>query len=150
MENRGIECLSFRQWDNGGKVIIFSRRPIATLLESLGANLVINKDGNISEEIKEFDLIISCMGKPINLKYDMVKKGAAIIDFGIPSKENGYNGDIDIKEIKYKLSWYTPVPFGVGPATTGFLFHNLFEAYRRSIGLEKKTFEQQFSEIIED
>ena len=94
---------------------------------------------NISDLIKEADIIISALGVPNFVKAEMVKDGAVVIDVGITrvkdDSEKGYKivGDVDYKNIANKSSFITPVPGGVGPMTIAMLLTNTLKAYLQRI-----------------
>lgn len=78
----------------------------------------------VSERIKNADLIISGTGKPGLILPDMIKDGVILIDAGTSEQAGKLAGDID--SLCYeKASWYTPVPGGIGPLTVVGLFKNL-------------------------
>ena len=61
--------------------------------------------------------MITALGDPEFLKEDMIKDGVVIVDVGITRVEDanapkGYRivGDVDLKVVRKKKSWITPVP----------------------------------------
>ena len=92
---------------------------------------------NISDLIKEADIIISALGVPNFVKAEMVKDGAVVIDVGITrvpdNSVKGYKivGDVDYENVSKKSSFITPVPGGVGPRTIAMLLKNTLLAYKR-------------------
>ena len=94
---------------------------------------------NISDLIKEADIIISALGVPNFVKGEMVKDGAVVIDVGITrvkdDSEKGYKivGDVDYKNVANKSSFITPVPGGVGPMTIAMLLTNTLKACLKRI-----------------
>ena len=94
---------------------------------------------NISDLIKEADIIISALGVPNFVKAEMVKDGAVVIDVGITRvkdySEKGYKivGDVDYENVANKSSFITPVPGGVGPMTIAMLLTNTLKAYLQRI-----------------
>ncbi|MFA4817933.1 MAG: bifunctional 5,10-methylenetetrahydrofolate dehydrogenase/5,10-methenyltetrahydrofolate cyclohydrolase [Parcubacteria group bacterium] len=72
------------------------------------------------------DILISAVGKPGFLKGDMVKKGVIIIDGGITKIGKKVLGDVDLKSVKNKVSYISPVPGGVGPVTIACLLENVY------------------------
>ncbi len=94
---------------------------------------------NISDLIKEADIIISALGVPNFVKAEMVKDGAVVIDVGITrvkdDSEKGYKivGDVDYENVANKSSFITPVPGGVGPMTIAMLLTNTLKAYLQRI-----------------
>ena len=94
---------------------------------------------NISDLIKQADIIISALGLPNFVKAEMVKDGAVVIDVGITrvkdDSEKGYKivGDVDYENVANKSSFITPVPGGVGPMTIAMLLTNTLKAYLQRI-----------------
>ena len=92
---------------------------------------------NIKEHTKCADILISACGNPEIIKKDWIKDDAIIIDVGInyisdnsdPSKKK-LVGDVDINDVKEKVSYITPVPYGVGPITVAILMSNTFKAFK--------------------
>ncbi|KAF1741924.1 hypothetical protein MXB_5407 [Myxobolus squamalis] len=123
-----------------------------------GLNIVVVGNGitagsksslDLSNHISKSDLIISAIGKTNIIDGKWIKEGSAIIDYGVHRLENhAIVGDINITSCIDKLSWRTPIPGGIGPATTSWLFLNLFESFRRFIGLPMITFPQHFNLIM--
>ena len=108
-------------------------RPIAVwLMDKVKEIGIFGREGNLSE-LKNYDLIISGVGKAGLIKQEMLKPGAGVIDFGYSIDENGkIRGDLDALQIKnYKLKienlWYTPTPGGTGPILVAKLFENFYK-----------------------
>lgn len=68
--------------------------------------------------LKEYDVVISAVGKEGLIKPEMLKDGVVAIDVGFPK------GDFS-PEVEKKAAFFTPVPGGVGPVTVVSLFENL-------------------------
>ncbi|MGE0567589.1 MAG: bifunctional methylenetetrahydrofolate dehydrogenase/methenyltetrahydrofolate cyclohydrolase FolD [Bacteroidia bacterium] len=95
---------------------------------------------NLTEVIKQADIIIAAIGKPNFVTAEMVKDGAVIIDVGInrvddASKKSGFKlvGDVDFDAVKDKCSYITPVPGGVGPMTIASLLKNTLLSAKKEI-----------------
>jgi len=84
--------------------------------------------GRLPDYIKQADVVISCVGKPGVISGDWIKPGAAVIDVGISRCNGKVTGDVEFEKAAEKASLITPVPGGVGPLTTWFLFKNFIEA----------------------
>lgn len=84
------------------------------------------KTKDLKSETLKGDVLISVTGKPGIITFDMIKKGAIVIDVGYPK------GDIDMESFKGKdpkaISFLSPVPGGVGPVTITCLLENLINA----------------------
>ncbi len=101
-------------------------KPISHWLTSQGAAVTVISEFTESpaELSKKADIIISGVGKPGLIKYDMVKDGAVVIDFGFASTEKGIVGDVDFEEVSKKASLITPVPGGTGPIVIAAVLKN--------------------------
>jgi methylenetetrahydrofolate dehydrogenase (NADP+)/methenyltetrahydrofolate cyclohydrolase len=78
--------------------------------------------------IKTADILISACGRPNFIKESMLKEGVILIDGGVTKKGKKIVGDIDVKSVKEKARWLSPVPGGVGPITVALLLKNVFLA----------------------
>lgn len=94
-----------------------------------------SRTANLSEVVKQADIIIAAIGRPEFVTADMVKDGAVIVDVGttrVPdaSKKRGWalKGDVKFDEVAPKCSYITPVPGGVGPMTIASLMINTLRA----------------------
>ncbi|RWS26004.1 C-1-tetrahydrofolate synthase: cytoplasmic-like protein [Leptotrombidium deliense] len=100
--------------------------------------VVHSKTKNIPEIVREADIVVVAIGKPLFVKKDWLKPGAVVIDCGIsaipdPSKKSGQRlvGDVDYEECKEVASAITPVPGGVGPMTVAMLIYNTVDSAKR-------------------
>lgn len=99
-------------------------KPVSLLMESKGVAFeIFNRDSNLTH-LKEFDLIVTGVGKSGLIENDMVKEGVVLIDAGTSESAGGVSGDVD-KDTYEKASLVTPVPGGVGPITVVKLFENV-------------------------
>lgn len=106
-------------------------KPMVQCLLDKNATVTVchSRTKNIKEITKSADILISAIGKPKFVTYDMVKKDAVVIDVGINRLENGkICGDVDFEEVSKIASKITPVPGGVGPMTIAMLMYNLVKA----------------------
>jgi methylenetetrahydrofolate dehydrogenase (NADP+)/methenyltetrahydrofolate cyclohydrolase len=87
-------------------------------------------DSDIKSKISKADLLITAVGRPHYFKENMLKKGAGVIDIGISRKGKKIKGDFDLTELNDKISFYTPVPGGIGPMTVAFLLKNTLELFK--------------------
>ena len=79
-----------------------------------------------SAKIKKADALIVACGCHKLIKGDMIKKGAVLIDAGVPA-------DVDENSVKNKAGFLTPVPGGIGPLTVALLLKNIYKkAYGNS------------------
>lgn len=93
---------------------------------------------NLSEIVRQADIIIAAVGRPGFVTADMVKDGATVIDVGttrVPdaTRKSGFrlSGDVDFESVAPKCAYITPVPGGVGPMTICSLMLNTLQAARQ-------------------
>lgn len=82
-------------------------------------------------QIGEADFVVSGVGKSGLIKPEMLKHGAAVIDFGYSVVDGKISGDF-LASNTSSVSWYTPTPGGTGSILVAELFRNYFK-------LNKKT-----------
>jgi len=111
--------------------------PASLLLVSRNATVTIchSRTKNLSDFVRQADILIAAIGKTEMVRGDWIKPGAAIIDVGMNSKpdatkKSGYRlvGDVNFDEAKEVAGFITPVPVGVGPMTIAMLMKNTFRA----------------------
>lgn len=105
--------------------------PIALHLVHQDATVTIthSQTGNLGQTLSQADLVISAAGKPGLIKAEMLKDGTGVIDVGWARVDNQPAGDLDPTDIEETVSFYTPVPGGVGPLTVACLLRNVLSAY---------------------
>mgnify|MGYP005662712099 FL=1 len=103
-------------------------KPMAAMLLNANATVTIahSKTLNLSELLKEADLIVAAVGVPRFIKSSSLKKGTILVDAGYHPTENC--GDVDLDGIEQIASAFTPVPGGVGPMTINTLIYNTISA----------------------
>jgi methylenetetrahydrofolate dehydrogenase (NADP+)/methenyltetrahydrofolate cyclohydrolase len=101
-------------------------RPMAIELLNAGCTVTVchRATQHLSEKIHQADLVVAAMGQPKFIQGDWIKEGAIVIDVGINRYEESLVGDVDFESAKYRASWITPVPGGVGPMTIAALLDN--------------------------
>jgi methylenetetrahydrofolate dehydrogenase (NADP+)/methenyltetrahydrofolate cyclohydrolase len=110
-------------------------KPLAMLLLRQNATVTIchSKTVNLKSVTKRADILVVAIGKPKFITFDMVKKGAIVIDVGINRNEDGkIIGDVNFDEVSCIASVITPVPGGVGPMTISLLMKNTIIAAKNS------------------
>ncbi|RUA05085.1 MAG: bifunctional methylenetetrahydrofolate dehydrogenase/methenyltetrahydrofolate cyclohydrolase FolD [Gammaproteobacteria bacterium] len=111
-------------------------RPMAMELLNARATVTIcnSKTTNLSDKLKNADVIVVAVGIPKFIKGKWIKKGAIVIDVGINRIEEDGNfklvGDVDFNSAEKVAGWITPVPGGVGPMTIATLLENTLTAYQ--------------------
>ena len=100
---------------------------------------------DLSERVKQADIIIAAVGRAELVKKEWVKPGAIVIDVGTnavndETKKVGYRlvGDVDFQGVKEVAGHITPVPGGVGPMTVTMLLNNTIVGAKRNLGNDKK------------
>ena len=107
-------------------------RPMAMELLNARATVTIcnSKTQDLSEKVKQADVLVAAVGIPKMIQGDWIKEGAIVIDVGINRLDSGkLVGDVDFDSAKDKAAWITPVPGGVGPMTIATLLENTLTAY---------------------
>lgn len=138
LEKNGIDVSGKNAAVIGRSLIV--GKPMGALLLKANATVTFlhSRTEDLASFIKNADLIIAAIGKPLFLKKEMVKKGAIVIDVGINRIEDaqspkGYRlvGDADFEALKEHCSAITPVPGGVGPLTIASLLGNTLKCYKK-------------------
>ena len=123
----------------GKRAVVIGRsnivgKPVAMLLLHRHATVTIchSRTKDLPSVIREADIVIAAIGKPLFVTLDMVKEGAVVIDVGINRLADGkLVGDVDFDHVKERAGWITPVPGGVGPMTIAMLLQNTLESAQR-------------------
>lgn len=119
----------------GKNVLIIGRgttvgRPLSILLSQKPINATVTvahtATQNLSDLMKNSDVIIAAVGKAHFIKPELIKVGAVVVDVGITRTESGLLGDVDPKVVEV-ASYFAPMPGGVGPMTRAMLLTNLIE-----------------------
>lgn len=107
--------------------------PVATWLTKQGANVVVvtKESGDLSEALKDADIIISGAGSPNLITPSMIKEGTVLIDAGTSESGGAIVGDAD-PACADKCALFTPVPGGVGPVAVALLFENVLTLVDRT------------------
>jgi len=124
----------------GKRAVVIGRsvivgRPMSILLDRSGATVTVvhSKTKNPDDIIKQADILVVAVGKPLMIKENQVKPGAVVIDVGINRLENGkLVGDVDFESVQEVVSAITPVPGGVGPMTICTLMENTWKSFLNS------------------
>ena len=120
---------------SGSKVLIIGRgttvgRPLSILLSQKPIDATItlahSATTNLTDLIKEADVVIAAIGIAHFIKPNMVKPGATVVDVGITRVDNKLLGDVD-PAVSQVAAFFTPTPGGVGPMTRAMLLSNLLE-----------------------
>ena len=109
-------------------------KPVALLLIARGATVTVcnSRTPDLGAVTRQADILVVATGKAGLITYNMVKRGAAVIDVGINRLPTGkIVGDVAFDEVKEIAGWITPVPGGVGPMTVAMLVENTVNAAAR-------------------
>jgi methylenetetrahydrofolate dehydrogenase (NADP+)/methenyltetrahydrofolate cyclohydrolase len=126
----------------GKRAVVIGRsnivgKPVAMLLLHRHATVTIchSRTKNLSGVVREADILVAAIGKPLFVTPEMVKEGAVVIDVGINRLADGkLVGDVDFDRVKERAGWITPVPGGVGPMTIAMLLQNTLVSAKRFVG----------------
>jgi methylenetetrahydrofolate dehydrogenase (NADP+)/methenyltetrahydrofolate cyclohydrolase len=107
-------------------------KPMAHLLlgESCTVTIAHSRTKDLPAVCRQADILVAAVGRPLMIKGDWIKPGAAVIDVGInrvPGTEPGKTklvGDVDFAEAAKVAGFITPVPGGVGPMTIACLLRS--------------------------
>jgi methylenetetrahydrofolate dehydrogenase (NADP+)/methenyltetrahydrofolate cyclohydrolase len=106
-------------------------KPLIPVLLNRHATLTIchTKTKDLKAALKDAEIVIVGVGKPGLINAKNVSEGQIIIDAGTTLVGERIMGDVsaDVQGIVRAL---TPVPDGVGPLTTAFIFKNLLKAIK--------------------
>ena len=124
IEIEGKECVVV-----GRSNIVGKPMSILLLRENGTVTITHSRTKDLKEVTGRADILVVAIGKPKFITADYVKEGAVVIDVGMHrNEENKLCGDVDLDDIKDKVSAITPVPGGVGPMTIAMLMYNCVEA----------------------
>ena len=130
---------------SGKRAVVLGRSnivgiPMAHLLNAASATVTIahSRTPDLPGVVREADIVVAAVGRPLMVKGDWLKEGAVVIDVGInrvddPEAKRGYRlvGDCDFDSCAPRASKITPVPGGVGPMTIAMLLSNTVDAAER-------------------
>ena len=105
--------------------------PVASLFRRKGSRVLVGDPDDCKREMGFADIIVSCTGTDIQIEPHEVKDDLVLFDIGILVDHSTglVRGDVLLDNLFSKLSFYTPVPGGVGPLTVANVIHNLFCAF---------------------
>lgn len=101
-------------------------RPIANWMKHKAKEIIpleINSDISL---LKSADLVITGVGKAHLIKPEMLKNGAAVIDFGYDSMLGDFDACV-LDPDDSRVAFYTPTPGGTGPILVAKLFENFYK-----------------------
>ncbi|HEY2324074.1 MAG TPA: bifunctional 5,10-methylenetetrahydrofolate dehydrogenase/5,10-methenyltetrahydrofolate cyclohydrolase [Thermoanaerobaculia bacterium] len=146
----------------GANAVVIGRsdivgKPMAALLLQRNATVTIchSKTRDLAARVREADIVVAAVGRPLTVTAEMVKPGAVVIDVGTTRVDTSFGenlahdpdksrllakngsvliGDVDFARVREIAGFITPVPGGVGPMTIAMLMKNTVTAaeWRRS------------------
>ncbi|OFL49323.1 MULTISPECIES: bifunctional methylenetetrahydrofolate dehydrogenase/methenyltetrahydrofolate cyclohydrolase FolD [Nosocomiicoccus] len=113
-------------------------QPVSKLLtnENATVTLMHSRTKNMVEKLKDYDVVVSAVGKPGLVHGKDLKEGAIVIDVGNTVVDGKLVGDVDFESAKEVASYITPVPGGVGPLTITMVLNNALIAAKRLNNVE--------------
>ncbi len=106
--------------------------PAATWLAEQGARVTVaTRETDLTQALKEADIIIAGAGVPGLIRPDMIQEGVVLIDASTSESNGVIVGDAD-PACASKCSIFTPVPGGVGPIAVACLFENVLVLCEKS------------------
>lgn len=111
-------------------------KPLALMMLAANATVTVchTKTKDLSEIIKQADILVAAAGRRGVIKGEWIKEGAVVIDVGTNRNESGkLTGDVEFEQAEKRASFITPVPGGVGPMTIAMLMKNTLAATERQI-----------------
>lgn len=129
---RTVEVITtWMQYDLSGKTVAvvglgtLVGKPIVQWLKHSNIRVLAFDKGFSEQELQHADLVILGTGS-YTLNPQILKDGAAVIDFGYRRSDTGLTGDLDTSDEQRlsHLSFYTPTPGGTGPVLIASLLEN--------------------------
>jgi methylenetetrahydrofolate dehydrogenase (NADP+)/methenyltetrahydrofolate cyclohydrolase len=107
--------------------------PLARIWRTSGYDVTVldRSHTDITEELREADVIVTATGTPRLITPAMVPIGATVVDAGTASEDGGIVGDVDPSLRDRDDIKITPEKGGVGPLTIAALFDNVIHSAAR-------------------
>lgn len=111
-------------------------RPMALLMLHQHATVTIchSRTPDLGAVTRQADILVAAVGQPKIVTGDMIRPGAAVIDFGVNVVDDKLVGDVDTEGAMEVAGCITPVPGGTGPMTNVMLMENTLAAATRQVG----------------
>ncbi|MBI4213459.1 MAG: bifunctional 5,10-methylenetetrahydrofolate dehydrogenase/5,10-methenyltetrahydrofolate cyclohydrolase [Chloroflexi bacterium] len=126
----------------GARAVVIGRsaivgRPMALLLLARHATVTIchTRTRDLPHITREAEILACAAGRAGLVGLEMVRPGAAVIDFGLNVVDGTVLGDV-APEAAERAGLFTPVPGGTGPVTSAMLLKNALVLYQRALGVE--------------
>lgn len=110
-------------------------RPLASMWLKSGYNVMTFNEENSNEmqkTLRNYDVVVSAVGKPALIKSEMLKKNCVVVDAGTSTDGGKVVGDLteEVREDRKDLT-VTPKIGGVGPLTIASLIDNVIISARK-------------------
>lgn len=129
---------SINLWLEKKKILVIGRgetagKPIAEFLtkKKIKFKVAHSQTDNLKGLCLASGIILSCVGKPNIVRHDMVLPKTILIGVGLHPENERLAPDYNQDEISNIVTFYTPVPGGVGPVNVACLFENLMKAVNK-------------------
>jgi methylenetetrahydrofolate dehydrogenase (NADP+)/methenyltetrahydrofolate cyclohydrolase len=141
-----IELLLRNDYDLKGKHVVVVGRgvtigrsiPLLLTRRDINATVTITHTGtrDLSEHLRQADVIVAAAGVKHIVKPEDVKPGAAVLDVGVTREEDPAGGKPKVygdvhPDVAQVAGYLSPNPGGVGPMTVALLMTNVVEAAER-------------------
>ncbi len=100
-------------------------RPIANWIMRRAKETILLRSTSDLALLKHADLVITGVGNAGLIKPEMLKTGAAVIDFGYDSMRGDFDSE-GLAPDDSHIAFYTPTPGGTGPILVAKLFENFY------------------------
>ena len=113
-------------------------KPLSMLLLKKNATVTIchTRTADLGATCRNAEILIAAAGKAKMITADFVSEGSVVVDVGINVGSDGkLCGDVDFEAVAPKSSYITPVPGGVGTATSSVLAKHVVRAANYLNGL---------------
>jgi methylenetetrahydrofolate dehydrogenase (NADP+) / methenyltetrahydrofolate cyclohydrolase len=106
--------------------------PMAMLLLHRHATVTLchSRTRDLEPITRRAEILVVAVGRPHLITPEMVRPGAAVVDFGINVVDGDMLGDVD-PAVAQVAGYWTPMPGGTGPMTNVMLMRNTLQAARR-------------------
>lgn len=128
LEKTGIALAGLHAVVVGASNIVGKPMALELLMAGCTVTVCHKLTQQLPEHVKQADLLVSAVGQAHLIQGDWIKEKAMVVDVGINRLENGIVvGDVDFETARFRASWITPVPGGVGPMTVAMLLYNTLQ-----------------------
>ncbi|MCJ8322217.1 MAG: bifunctional methylenetetrahydrofolate dehydrogenase/methenyltetrahydrofolate cyclohydrolase FolD [Colwellia sp.] len=125
IESTGVEPHGLEAVVVGASNIVGRPMTLELLLAGCTVTTTHRFTKDLETKVRNADLLVVAVGKPLFIPGEWIKQGAIVIDVGINRLDNGkLVGDVGFDIAKTKAAYITPVPGGVGPMTVASLIEN--------------------------